>query len=267
MKIVKIMKSIKVNNHSTRLIFLAGFTLISSLTFLTGCSSGDLSRSQTVMAISESANYKVPAATSIDVGYIPDSNARTWQLSKDDTAEQAMVRAKEDFRKKQPQLIAAEHLGYIILHFGNPKLGRPQMDMPTDLYAKDMGVWIFNVRAELTDAGRVAWRDSGLEVNELTLPLAVRGTPEITGIIDEDKITKRVEFTYTWKPSKLGQSLDPNSTAFAELPEDLKQILKNPKFNIFGTTSKMVNFTQARKGIAYFKKYDDGWRLQNLTLT
>jgi hypothetical protein len=266
MKVLKIMKNIKVNESSSRLTLIAGFMLLALFAFLTGCSTGDLSRGQTVMAISEAANYKTPAVTSIDIGSLPNSSARAWQLSKEDTAEAAIVRAKEDFKKKQPQVSAAEHLGYIKLIFENPKLGRPEMNMPTDLYAKDMGVWIFDTRAELTDEGRALWKEANLNVNELALPLAVRGTPEITGIVEEDKITKKVELTYTWKPNKLGQSLDPNSAAFAELPEDLKQILKNPKFNIFGTTSKMVNFTQARKGIAYFKKYDDGWRIQNLTL-
>lgn len=90
---------------------------------------------------------------------------------------------------------------------------------------------------------------------------------ENNGIVDEDKITKRVEFTYLWKPNRSGQSLDPRSAAFGELPEDVRQILKKPKFNLFGTSSQLVNFTQARKGVAYFKKYDDGcWRMQNLTL-
>lgn len=92
------------------------------------------------------------------------------------------------------------------------------------------------------------------------------GAPEITGIVDEDKITKRVECTYSWKPNRLGQSLDPRSAAFGELPEDVRQILQKPKFSLFGTSSKLVDFTQPRRGIAYFKEYDDGWRLQNLTL-
>jgi len=33
-------------------------------------------------------------------------------------------------------------------------LSGPEMDMPTDLYAKDIGVWNFKKSAELTDAGR-----------------------------------------------------------------------------------------------------------------
>ncbi len=49
-------------------------------------------------------------------------------------------------------------------------------------------MWNFKERAELTDAGHALWKDAGLNVNELALPLAVRGTPEITGIVDEDKL-------------------------------------------------------------------------------
>lgn len=262
------MKNIKVNEHSTQLIFLAGFVLLVSIWFVTACSSGDFSRGQAVTAISEAANYKQAATTSIDIGMLTNAYARAYQLSKEDTAEAALVRAKEDFKKKQPQLIIAEQLGYIVLRFENPKLTAASIasDQPADLYAKGLGIWEFKTRAELTDAGRALWRDAGLNVNEMALPMAVRNAPEITGIVDEDKITKKVELTYKWKPNKLGQSLDPNSAAFAELPEDVKQIVKNPKFNLFGTDSKMVNFTETRRGIAYFKKYDDGWRMQNLAL-
>lgn len=96
------------------------------------------------------------------------------------------------------------------------------MDMPTDLYAKDIGVWKFKVRAELIDVGRALWKDAGLNVNELALPLAVREAPEITGIVGKDKIAKKAELSFTRKPNKSGQSLDPNSAAFAELSEDLK---------------------------------------------
>ncbi len=266
MKFVKLMKNIKANDYSFRLIFLAGFMLLVSIWFAAGCSNGDLSRSQTVTAIGEAANYKQAAATSIDVGMLTNAYARAWQLSKDEKEEAAVVRAKEDFKTKQPQLVIAEQLGYIRLRYENPKMRGPEMGMPRDLYEKGLGEWEFIPRAELTDAGRALWKDAGLNVNELALPLAVRGTPEITGIVDEDKITKKVELTYRWKPNKLGQSLDPNSATFAELPEDVKQIIKTPKFNLFGTISQMVNFTEVRKGVAYFKKYDDGWRMQNLAL-
>ena len=268
MKIVKVTNKINPAAYALRPLRTSGYMvlLLSSIIYFAGCTTGELSRRQTVTAISEAANYKQAAVTSIDIGALPNAYARAWQLSKEDTAEEAKVRAKEDFKAKQPQLVIAGQLGYIILYFENPKMRGPDMSMPTDLYAKGMGQWEFSPRAELTDAGRALWKDAGLNVNELALPLAVRDAPEITGMVDEDKITKKVELTYTWKPNKLGQSLDPNSAVFGELPEDLKQILKNPKFNLFGTTSKLVDFTQARKGVAYFKKYDDGWRMQNLTL-
>ncbi len=260
------MMNIGVTAYSASPIWIAGFMLLSSIILFTGCSSGDLSRRQTVTAISEAANYKQAATTSIDVGMLTNAYARAWQLSKDEKEEEAVVRAKEDFKTKQPQLVIAEQLGYIRLRYENPKMRGPEIGMPRDLYDKGLGEWEFNTRAELTDAGRALWKDAGLNVNEMALPLAVREAPEITGIVDEDKITKKVEFTYRWKPNKLGQSLDPNSAAFNELPEDVKQIIKTPKFNLFGTTSQMVNFTEVRKGVAYFRKYDDGWRMQNLTL-
>ncbi len=259
------MKSIKVNEYSFRLIFLAGFMLLVSIWFAAGCSTGDFSRSQAVTAISEAANYKQPSVTSINIGALSNAYPRARQLSKDEKADEALPRAKEDFKNKQPQLIIAEQLGYIILHFENPQMRGSQMDMPTDLYAKDIGVWEFKARRTNRCGARSLERRQ-LERQRTGIAARRSGEPEITGIVDEDKITRKVEFTCRWKPNKSGQSLDPNSTAFAELPEDLKQILKNPKFNLFGTISQTVNFTQARKGVAYFKKYDDGWRMQNLTL-
>lgn len=262
MKIVKVMNKINPAAYGALPLRAGGYImlLVSSIIYFAGCTTGDLSRGQAVTAISEAANYKQPALTSIDIGSLPDSNARAYQLSKEDTGEAAAIRAKEDFKKKQPQLIIAEQLGYIVLHFEDPVLSAADMssDQPSDLFAKGLGVWNFKERAELTDAGRALWKDAGLNVNELALPLAVRGTPEITGIIDEDKITKKVELTYTWRPNKLGQSLDPNSAAFNELPEDLKQILKNPKFNLFGTITRTANFTEARKGSPISKSTTTG---------
>jgi len=96
------MKDIKVNEYSARPKWIAGFILLVSIWFAAGCSTGDFSRGQAVTAISEAANYKQPSVTSIDIGSLADSNARAWQLSKEDTGEAAAIRAREDFKKELP---------------------------------------------------------------------------------------------------------------------------------------------------------------------
>lgn len=242
--------------------------IVLAMTILaTACSSlGGFSRGQAVTAIAADNGYRTPSVTSIDVGWMTNTGAQAWQISADDTAEEAAIRVKEDFKTRQPQLLAAEHLGLIKLYFENAKLGPTQIDMPSELFNKKLGVWNFKVRAEITDAGRELWEDAGLGVTELALPLGVRGTPEITGITDESQTMKKVEFTYFWKPTPLGAALDPNNAAFVGLPQDLQDILKSPKRDLFVNNSKITNVTSPRKGFAYFKKFDDGWRMHAVTL-
>ncbi len=94
------MMNIGVTAYSARPKWIAAFMLLVSIWLAAGCSTGDFSRGQAVTAISEAANYKQAAATSIDIGSLPDSNARAYQLSKEDTAEAAAIRAKRGFQKE-----------------------------------------------------------------------------------------------------------------------------------------------------------------------
>lgn len=231
------------------------------------CSSpGGFSRGDAASGISADNSYKTLSTMSIDASRISNAGAPIWQLSAEDTAEQALVRAREDFKARQPQLLAAEHLGFIKLYIEDVKLGPTQIDMPSELFNKKLGVWSFKVRSEITDAGRELWTDAGLQVNELALPLAVRDAPQITGIADENPTMKRVDFTYNWKPNELSASLDPTNPAFIKLPGDIQNLLKNPRLDIFANNKKTIDISGTRAGRAYFKKFDDGWRLNNLSL-
>jgi hypothetical protein len=234
----------------------------------TACSSlGGFTRGTAATAIEQDKRYNMPATMTTDIGWkLTNAQMRAWQISKDDTAEAAAIRAKEDFMLRHPQIIVAEHLGFITLHLENPELGPRQIgDQPTELWAQNLGIWRFKARAKITEKGKKLWENLKLPVNEESLPLAVRDSPEITGLSDEGQQMKKADFTCKWKPTELGKSFDPNSAAFRKLPENLQEALKKTQRNIFGGGSNnIMDFNTPRAGIAHFKKYDDGWRLEQL---
>lgn len=106
MKIVKLINNTVVTAHAARPVWIAGFMLLASIAFVTGCSSGELSRRQTVAAITEAANYKQPSVTSIDIGSLPNAYARAWQLSKDEKEEASGRSRQGGF---QSEAAAANH--------------------------------------------------------------------------------------------------------------------------------------------------------------
>lgn len=249
-------------------ILIRGSYLFFLLVFLiTSCNPFGFGRSQAGKAIAAEQQFKNPAFLNVDVSRMSNALGRAWQISQDDTPEAAAERSRQDFYKKQPQLWAAEHLGYIKLYFEKPELGGREMEMPNELYRQRLGVWRFKVRAEVTEAGNKMWKDIGLPENNNALPLAVRGAPNVTGLTDEDATTKKAEFSYKWEATPLGKAIDPRMPAFAILPEELKQILQRPTYDMFGGSgNKTFDTTTEQKGICYFKKFDDGWRLLTLSL-
>ncbi|MEJ7849358.1 MAG: hypothetical protein WKF92_14855 [Pyrinomonadaceae bacterium] len=233
-----------------------------------GCSPlGGFTRSIAAEAIEQSRSYPAPAAMTIDIrGRLLNAGATAWQISKDDTAEAAAVRAKEGFMQRQPQIIVAEQLGFLNLYFEKPELGPRSYSMPHELYLQHFGIWEFHVRAELTETGRKLWQDLSLPENPEELPLAVRDSLNITGMSDANQTMKRVEFTYKWKPTELGEAFDPAGRAFAKLPEGLREALQKTQRNMFGGgNSNTADYNTLRRGVAHFKKFDDGWRISDLS--
>lgn len=234
--------------------------------FATACSSlsSGVTRSTAATAIEADKRYSAAMAVSVDVSGKFDNlgGVTVYQTTSDDTAETAIPRAKAFFAEKQPQFAVAEQLGYIKLYFEKPELIQAQMGEKN--YDTALGLWKFKTRGELTDKGKALWTDLKLSVSDQSLPLAVRQSPEITGIIDENPNNKRVDFTYKWEPTELGKAFDPSSSAFSKLPPELQEALKKTQFNIFGGRNNSADFTTVRKGIARFKKFDDGWRLADL---
>jgi hypothetical protein len=241
--------------------------LILTVAILTGCSSlsSGVSRSTATAAIESDKRYTAASTLSVDVSgrFNNVGGVTVYQTNADDTAETAIPRAKSFYAESQPQIAVPEQLGYIKLYFEKPELIEAQIGEKN--YGTALGLWKFKTRAELTDKGKALWEGLKLSVNEQSLPLAIRQSPEVTGIIDENQNNKRVDFTYKWKPTELGEAFDPSSSAFSKLSPELQEALKKTQFNIFGGgRNNTADFTSERKGLARFKKFDDGWRLSDL---
>ena len=248
------------NNIVIRSIFLFSF-IAASCSVL-----GGFSRGKAAQLIGEDKRYSSPITMTIDIrGRLANAQGKTWQISTDDTAEAAAARAKTDFMSRQPQIIVAEQLGYIKLYFEEPELSGKEIGMPYELYRQNLGVWHFKVRAEITDKGQELWQKMNLEPDKDSLPLASKSAPEITGISDQNQTMKKVDFSYRWNPTPLGEAFDSSSSAFAKLPQELQEALKKVQFNNFGGGSNnILDFKTVRQGMANFQKFDDGWRLSNL---
>lgn len=259
------MKSIKINNHFAIKTFIVSASIFA--VFSASCSTlGGFSRGTAAGQIEKDKRYTAPAEMTIDIGgRLANAAGKTWQISKDDTAEEAAVRAKEDFMQRHPRIIVAEKLGYIKLNFEEPELSGKQMGMPSALWDQDLGAWFFKVRAKITDKGKALWTDLNLPVDEDNLPLATRGAPEITGLKDENQTMKSADFTYQWEANELGKAFDPESDESKGLPADLQEALKKTQYNMFGGGgSNTMDFNTPRKARAFFQKFDDGWRLGQL---
>lgn len=234
-------------------------------TSATACSMvSGFNKSTAAELIEKDNKYKAPATITIAIGKrLTNAGADTPQTSEDDTAEAAVIRAKEDFAKRQPQLVVAESLGFIKLHFENPELVEPQMGQPG--YRTNLKIWTFRPRAEITEAGKKLWANLNLKEDEENLPLAVRSTPEISDLKDESANMKSADFTYKWQTTELGSAFNENSTVFKNLPPNVQQSLRQIQFDLMGSgNNRIMDFDVPRKARAFFQKNKDEWQLGQL---
>lgn len=247
------------SNKSLIKIIILAVALTAACSALTG-----FNRNSAAGLIEKDGRYTVPMAMTIDIGgRLANARAAIAQMSAEETAEQAIPRAREDFMQRQPQLLVAEQLGYIKLYFEQGELGPRPTGAPR--YDDKLGYWNYRPRAEITDEGRKLWTDLNLKIDEESLPLAVRADSQVTGLKDENQSIKSADFTYRWEPTKLGKAFDPESSEFKQLPENLQKALGVVQHDMFGGRSNNIaDFKTPRNGRAFFQKFDDGWRLSNL---
>lgn len=255
-------KNMKTHANHFAIKFFVASTMIFAL-FSASCSTlGGFNQRTATALIEKDAKYKTPVTIPINIRRrLTNAGADTPQLSADDTAEAAAIRAKEDFAKRQPQLIVAESLGLIKLHFENPELVEPQMGQPG--YRTNLKIWTFQPRAEITDKGKAIWTKLNLPVNEENLPVAVRGTPEVTALKDDNERTKSGDFTYRWDVTELGAAFNVNSEAFKKLAPEVQQSLQSAQFDLTGQgDNNLMNFDKPRRARVFFQKNNDEWKLR-----
>lgn len=240
---------------------LVGMFALAVIWTFAACSAlpGGFNRSTAAGLIEKDKKYKAPATISVRRGL---SRAEAPQTSPDEVAESAVPRAKDDFAWQHPQLIVAEQLGYVKLHFEDAKLTEPGIGKPG---YKQYLYWSFQPRAEMTDKGRALWKDLDLPVNEDTLPLATRGTPEVNTLEDENQGQRASDFTYKWVTNELGAAFDENSPVFKNLKPNIQKWMREAKFDLLGQgNNRLLDIKVPRAAKATFKRFDDGWRLSYL---
>lgn len=256
----------KNKNTKTENLFI--IKLIAAMSILlvisASCSSiGGFNQRTAAALIENDAKYKTPVTIPINIRRrLTNAGAGTPQLSAEDTAEAAAERAKADFAKRQPQLIIAETSGFIKLYFENAELVEPQMGQPG--YRTNLKIWTFQPRAEITAEGKALWTKLNLPINEESLPLAVRGTPEISALTDDNERIKSGDFTYRWDVTELGAAFNENSEAFKKLAPEIQQSLQSSQFDMTGQgDNNLMNLDKSRRARVFFQKTNDEWRLRD----
>jgi hypothetical protein len=243
--------------------------LISCVAALTSncAQSKELSRSRASTLIRESKEFKEPAAVAVKDEY---EKISVPAQSEDEEESVAQLRAVEAFLDNHPALAVLQHLGLIevtaqviqrpkVIKAPEIKVDRPDGTTARSPLGRDrLEPWKFNIRVRLTDKGEKAAGSNGQ-----TIPLYTRQVIEVTGIITTQNGGAQAEFTWRAVPTSVGQAFDPTSAEYKNLPPKVQQGLRKPTGLLQRTPladTSEVN-TSVRKGVAYFQRYDDGWRL------
>lgn len=229
--------------------------------------SKDLSRSRASTLISESKQFKEPAAVVLKEEY---ENISVPAQSEDEEEVVAQPHAVEDFLENHPALAVLQHLGIIevtaqaiqkpkIIKAPEIKVDRPDGSIARSPLGKDsLSPWKFVIRVNLTEKGKMEAGSNGR-----TILLFTKRIIDVTGIITTQNGGAQAEFTWRAVPTSVGEAFDPTSASYKSLPPKLQQGLKKPigllQRTPLADTSE-IN-TAVRKAVAYFQRYDNGWRL------
>lgn len=232
--------------------------------------SKDLTRSRALTLISEAKEFKEPAAVVLKDEY---ENVSVPAQSEDEEETAAQPRAVEAFLDNHLALAVLQHMGIIdvtaqviqkpkTIKAPEIKVERPDGTTGQSPLGNDrLEPWKFAMSVTLTDKGRKEAGSGGR-----TIPLYTRRVIEVTGIIPTQNGGAQADFTWRAVPNSVGEAFDPSSAAYQHLPLKLQQSLKKPTGLLqktpFADTSE-IN-TSTRKGVAYFQRYDDGWRLTGI---
>ncbi len=227
----------------------------------------DLSRPRALALIKDAKEFKEPAMIVLRDDY---GEVSVPAQSVDEKEVDAQARAVEAFLDNHPMLAVLKHLNLIEVTaevIQKPKVVKaPEIiiERPSGITTRNpidkdsLEPWKFNVRVSLTAKGKEAAGN-----NERAIPIYTKQVLEVTGIITTQNGGAQAGFTWRAVPTAVGESFDPKSAAYQRLPLKLQETLKNPTGLLQRTPLAETSEVNAsvKKGVAYFQRYDDGWRL------
>jgi hypothetical protein len=249
-------------------ICLRTLMALMAVTLVSGCAdSKELTRSRAAALINGAKDFKEPVAIRLRDNY---GEVSIPAQSEDEEESVAQPRAIEAFLDNHPALAVLKHLGLIevlmqvrqkpeIIKAPEIRVEKPSGTTARTPIGHDaLKPWSFLIHVSLTDSGKKV-----AEGNGETIQLYTRRLVEVTGIIATHNGGAQAEFTWRAAPTAVGKVFDPTSDEYKKLPTNLQQGLKKPTGLLQRTPlsdTSEIN-TSVRKGVAYFQRYDDGWRL------
>jgi hypothetical protein len=231
-------------------VTLSAVSLVAPLQGCAALNPKELTRSRALSLLRSHNMFKKPAVLPLD-------GAEKFPVPAESADEPEPVeRAVALFFEDRPSMAVLRHLGLVEATAAAVK--KPQRLA----YTGYLTMWEFKITPRLTAEGKKAVRAAGGE-GEAAVPLLRREIVEVTGVTKEGGNSARVEFTWRSAPTPAGEAFDPTRPAFKSLQPALQQ--KLTRVNVLGNSLK-VSFGEVRRATARVRLYDDGWRVESLSL-
>ena len=249
-------------------VFLRAVLVMLAVTLASGCAkSQELTRTHANTLINNARDFKEPATVKLKDDY---GEITVPAQSDDEKEAEAQPRAVAAFLDDHPALAVLQHLG--LIDVTAQLIQKPQtvkapeitVERPDGTEARSpvgrarLEPWKFAVRIGLTEKGKQAAGSDGRSI-----PLYTRRLVDVTGIVKSQDGRAQAEFRWQAVPTAVGEAFDPTSDEYKRLPTNLRQGLKKPTGLLQRTpladTSEIDS--SPKKGVAFFQRYDDGWRL------
>lgn len=246
-------KSVLRSVYTVGLCLTLMLSAISFIAPLQGCAAlnpKELTRASALSLLRAHTMFKKPAVLPLDV-------AEKFPVPAESADEPEPVeRAVDLFFEDRPAMGVLRHLG--LVEATAVAVERPQRLA----YTGYLTTWKFKITPRLTAEGKKAVRAAGGE-GDTAVPLLRREVAEVTGVSKEGGSIAYVEFTWKSAATPAGEAFDPTRPAFKSLPPVLQQ--KLTRVNVLGNSLKM-SFGEVRRATARMRLYDDGWRVESLSL-
>lgn len=246
-------KKIYIAHVSHSLTQFTVFIIIIFALGISGCSSGELSRSRVKSMIEASPDFVQPATVDLTNQYETKPSC-TERLSADEIVEQAKARDLKTFLESYPTFDAARHLGYTNIE---QTLVKEDKYFPANNFARPC--WELTINFRANDKGKQLWEAMKLPVRDDALPIGRKQFGTVSGITKQGETQALADFTYQWQPNEFGKALDDKTEEFKKLPQEIQKTLSEKKGLLH--SSESMDWSGERQGKALFQKYDDGWRL------